>query len=132
MPRALWPLHNYRPSVQVQLVPAGGGQPLARVLLADTGAGNLRSPFEFLLRDTDCLLCGGVPLGTVVLARAYRGPHPAYRIRVQIPALGFDQHLRVVGISSPPVGFDGTACFRFLIQFTYGNFGRADQFGLER
>jgi hypothetical protein len=131
MPRVLWALHNDRPSVWVQLTPATPGLPLTRVLLADTGAGNLNIPFELLLRDTDCLLCGGMPLGTVNLGRAYRGPHAVYRLRVLIPALGFDEYLQVVGIASPPPGFDGTACFSFLSRFTYGNFGHADQFGLE-
>jgi len=30
-----------------------------------------------------------------------------------------------------PPGFDGLACFCFLIRFTYGNFGDPGQFGLE-
>jgi hypothetical protein len=131
MPRVLWALHNDCPSVQVQLTFTTGGQQLTLVLLADTGAGKLTTPFELLLRDGDCRLCGGVSLGTVNLGRAYRGPHPVYRVRVQIPALGFDQHVLVVGISSPPAGFGGTACFRFLSRFHYGNFGYTDFFGLE-
>jgi hypothetical protein len=52
-------------------------------------------------------------------------------IRAEIPALGFRKALWAVAVSSPPSGFDGTACFRFLNQFTYGNFGDAKQFGLE-
>jgi hypothetical protein len=131
MPRVLWALHNDRPSVQVELTSATGGQQLTRVLLADTGAGGLNSQFELLLRDADCVLCGGVRLGTVSLGRAYRGPHPIYRVRVRVPALGFDDHLPVVGISSPAAGFDGTACFPFLSRFHYGNFGYTDYFGLE-
>jgi hypothetical protein len=36
-----------------------------------------------------------------------------------------------VGVQTPPTGFDGIACFRFLNRFTYGNFGSSTQFGLE-
>ncbi|HEX5269720.1 MAG TPA: hypothetical protein VFW33_04490 [Gemmataceae bacterium] len=131
MPRVLWALHNDRPGVWVQLAPAAPGLPLTRVLLADTGAGNLNTPFELLLRDTDCLLCGGTPLGTVNLARAYRGLHPVYRLKILIPAVGFDKYLRVIGVVSPPTGFDGNACLSFLSRFNHGNFGLANQFGLE-
>jgi hypothetical protein len=49
-----------------------------------------------------------------------------------VPGLGFDQDVLVVGIAAPPAGFDGVACFRFLNQFTYSNFGDPQQFGLER
>lgn len=54
-----------------------------------------------------------------------------YLIRVQVPRLGFDRNVRVVGVPSLPAGFDGIACFRFLNRFTYGNFGDPSQFGLE-
>jgi hypothetical protein len=50
---------------------------------------------------------------------------------VQLPALGFAQHLRVVGVPSVPAGFDGLACFGFLNRFQYGNFGDPGVFGLE-
>jgi hypothetical protein len=131
MARVVWALHRRRPSVQVDLTPAPGGQPLTRILLADTGAGSASSPFELLLRDSDCVLCGGTSLSTVGLGRAYKGPHPVYRLRVLIPGLGFDQDLLVVGITAPPVGFGGVAGFRFLNRFTYGNFGDPARFGLE-
>jgi hypothetical protein len=49
-----------------------------------------------------------------------------------VPGLGSAQDVLVVGIAAPPVGFDGVACFRFLNQFTYDNFGDPLQFGLER
>jgi hypothetical protein len=77
------------------------------------------------------LLCSEAVLPLVILGRAYRGPHAVYAIRVRVPALGFDRRVRAVGILSPPSGFDGAACFRFLNQFTYGNFGDRRQFGLE-
>jgi hypothetical protein len=100
-------------------------------LLADTGAGARSSGFELILDQNDCLLCGGISLRSVPLRGAYAGTFPMYDIRVRIPALGFDQHLHVVGVASVPVGFDGIACFAFLDRFTYGNFGDPSQFGLE-
>jgi hypothetical protein len=132
MPRVTWRLHGGRPSVEVNLIHATGGQPVTRTLLADTGAGVATSPFELLLRDGDCQSCGVPPLRYVRLGRAYTGQHPVYRIRPQVPGLGFDQDLLVVGIAAPPAGFDGVACFRFLNRFTYGNFGNVDEFGLEQ
>ena len=42
-----------------------------------------------------------------------------------------DEQVRAVGVPSLPAGLEGMACFRFLCRFTYGNFGRSDQFGLE-
>jgi hypothetical protein len=131
MPRVLWPLHHGRPSIEVDLTRTPGGRPETRTLLADTGAGLAKSQFELLLRDSDCLLCGGTPHGSITLRRAYRGRHPVYRIRVRIPGLGFDADVQAVGISAPPAGFDGNACFPFLKRFTYGNFGDRTQFGLE-
>ena len=45
--------------------------------------------------------------------------------------LGFDQIVRVIGVPSPPNGFEGIACFRFLNRFNFGNFANPEQFGLE-
>jgi hypothetical protein len=117
--------------VEVLLTLAANGQDYPRTLLADTGAGSRTSVFELLLDEDDCLLCGGNPLQPVLLGRAYTGSFPTYGISVRLPALGFDQNLRVVGVPSVPAGFDGIACFAFLDRFTYGNFGDASQFGLE-
>jgi hypothetical protein len=117
--------------VQVSLTWAAGGRQVTRTLLADSGAGTARSGFDLLLRRTDGVSCGGILLHNVILGRAYAGPHPVYLLRVQTSGLGFNQALRVVGITSPPAGCDGTACFAFLNQFTYGNFGYPNQFGLE-
>jgi len=132
MPRVSWPLLNDRPRIELTFPFVAGGQQLTRKLLADTGAGVATSPFDLLLDRSDCLLLGAIPFSSVVLRRAYAGQHPVYLIRVQVPGLGFDHWLRVVGVASPPVGFEGVACFTFLNQFTYGNFGDARQFGLER
>jgi hypothetical protein len=131
MPRVQWPLRHGRPSVQVSLTMAQGGQPLTRTLLADTGAGSQRSGIDLLLNEGDCLLCGGLPIANVILGGAYAGSYRAYRLRVQLPALGFDRNLAVVGVLTVPRQFDGIACFRFLNRFTYGNFGDPNQFGLE-
>ena len=66
-----------------------------------------------------------------MLGGSYTGSFPTYGLPVSIPALGFQDDLHAVGVSSVPAGFDGIACFRFLNRFTYGNFGDPGQFGLE-
>jgi hypothetical protein len=131
MPRIVWPLQNGRPRVQVALTLALGGTPLSRTLLADTGAGAQNSGIELLLDEQDCLLCGGLTGSSVALGGDYVGSFPLHDVLVQIPALGFARNLRVVGVTSVPAGIEGIACFSFLNQFTYGNFGDPKQFGLE-
>jgi hypothetical protein len=131
MPRVQWPLWHGRPRVEVVLTLAQGGQPLPRTLLADTGAGSQASDFQLILDEDDCVLCGGNPLPHIQLGGAYSGSFPMYAISVQLPALGFVQDLRAVGVPSVPAGFDGIACFGFLNRFAYGNFGDPSQFGLE-
>jgi hypothetical protein len=131
MPRVQWPLHRRRTMVQVVLTVATGGHPLVRDPVADTGAGTSRSGFELLLEEKDCLVCGGIPSHPVVLGGAYTGTFSVYVVRVQLPAPGFDHHLRVVAVPACPVEFDGIACFRFLNRFTYGNFSDPGRFGLE-
>lgn len=132
MPRVQWPLVHGRPSVQVVLTLLPGGEPLPRTLLGDTGAGSLLSGFDLILEEDDCLLCGGRPWQPITLGGAYTGTFPTYGVRVQVPSLGFDGILRVVGVPSVPAEFDGIACFSFLNRFTYGNTGDRSQFGLER
>src|SRR5260370_40393227 len=119
MARLQGALQEDRQFVQVDLTLAQGGQAVRRALLADTGAGSRTSNFELILDEDDCLLCGGFPYVSVVLGGAYAGSFPVYDLAVQIPALAFDQKLRVVGVPSVPVGLDGIACFRFLNRFTY-------------
>lgn len=131
MPRIRWPLFRGRPIVEVQLTQSLDGRQIVRRLLADTGAGSLRSGFELLLDEQDCMLCGAAPLRTLVLGGAYAGSFPAYLIPIAIPSLGFNRATPVVGVPAPPAGFDGIACFPFLNRFTYGNFGAATHFGLE-
>jgi hypothetical protein len=131
MPRVQWSLSGGRPVVEVILALAQGRQQIARKLLADSGAGDLNAGFELLLDEYDCLLCGGIPLQRVALGGAYTGSFPLYSIRVRIPQLGFHQAVWAVGVPSPPAGFDGIACFRFLNRFNYGNFADRGQFGLE-
>jgi hypothetical protein len=100
-------------------------------LLADTGAGSAISGVALILKETDCIDCGGALHPSVQLGGAYVGSFPIYELAVRIPALGFDQHIRAVGVPTIPAGFDGIACFSFLNRFTYGNLGDPGQFGLE-
>jgi hypothetical protein len=131
MPRVQWPLRRGRPCVEVFLTLAASGQPFQRMLVADTGAGSTNSGIHLLLEEDDCLLCVGHTLRPVTLRGAYAGSFPSYALSVRVPALGFNQYLRAVGVPSVPTGFDGIACFSFLNRFTYGNFGDPSQFGLE-
>ena len=132
MPRVLWPLVSGRPCIEVTLTLAVGGQPIPLALLADSGAGSRNDPFGLILDEDDCLLCGGVAGEAVSLGAAYLGSFPVYLMSVQIPPIGFNGRVRAVGVGSVPANFNGIACFAFLNQFTYGNFGDSNQFGLER
>ncbi len=131
MPRVTWPLRHGSPAVRVVLTLAAGNHPLSLDLLADTGAGNSTARVELILEENDCLLCGGQPRAPIVLGGAYTGSFPVYQLRVQVPQLGFDVPIHVVGVPTNPQGFDGIAGFRFLNRFTYGNFGNPTEFGLE-
>jgi hypothetical protein len=97
----------------------------------DTGAGTSQDDLELILTESDCRLCGDQQGDQVVLTGAYRGTFNIYSLRVQVPALGFDQDVEVVAVPSGFDGFDGTATFPFLNRFHYGNFGNPAQFGLE-
>jgi hypothetical protein len=112
-------------------VVAASGQPFPRIVLADTGAGPRNGPFQLVLDESDCVMCGGKLLPPIVLGGAYTGFFPIYRLPVQLPALGFNQDLFAVAVPSAPAGFDGIASFSFLNGFTYGNFGDPTCFGLE-
>jgi hypothetical protein len=131
MPLAQWPLLRDRPIIEVLLTQAQGGEQVLRRLVADTGAGTSNSGFDLLLEEQDCLLCGGIPSQDVTLGGAYKGSYPIYLVAVQLPLLGFNQSIPVVGVPSVPAGFDGIACFQFLNRFTYGNSGDNGKFGLE-
>jgi hypothetical protein len=78
MARVVWPLRRGRPTVEVVVLAAQGQQPLARTLLADTGAGAQHLPIELILNETDCLWAGGTPHKAVLLGGAYRGSFPTY------------------------------------------------------
>ncbi len=131
MPREQWGLRQGQPCIEVMLMSVPDGRPLAKALLADTGAGSQTSPFELILDEDDCLLCGGNPLQLLMLGGAYSGSFPTYGLSIRIPSLGFNRIVRVVGVPAVPPGFDGIAGFAFLNRFTYGNFGDAGNFGLE-
>jgi hypothetical protein len=130
MPRVLWPHRYDQPIIEVVLSWAAGGQDI-RFLLADTGAGTAQAGFELILDEDDCLQAGGLPVQPVSLGGANVGSYPVYAVRVRIPVLGFDPHVRAVGVSTVPPGMDGLAGFRFLNRFAYGNFGDPGRFGLE-
>ena len=130
MPRVVWPLRHDQPNIEIVL-PLATGQETVRNLLADSGAGTARAGFELILDEGDCLLAGGRPAQMVSLGGAYVGMYPVYVVRIRIPRLKFDRHVRSVGVATVPPGFDGLAAFRFLNRFTYGNFGSPGQFGLK-
>jgi hypothetical protein len=92
----------------------------------------MAAAFDLILEESDCLLCGGQPQVSVQLGGAYTGPFPLYQLQVQIPELGFDAPVHVVGVPANPRDFEGIAGFRFLNRFAYGNFGNPGEFGLER
>lgn len=102
-----------------------------RRLLADTGGGTTAAPFALLLDEQDCLNCSESAGHMIELSGAYSGEFRVYVIEVRVPQLNFAARTPVVGIERPPKGFDGIAAFRFLNRFSYGNFGRSEQFGLE-
>jgi hypothetical protein len=132
MPRATW-THRYgRPSVRAELT-LPDGSALTLDLLVSSGGGPDGSPFDLILEETDCRLCGGQPGPRVHLCGMsyYEGSHPTYVLPVRIPELAFDDDLTAVAVRATPPGFDGIACFRFLERFSYGNFGKAGEFGLE-
>lgn len=131
MPRVQWPLHRGRPCIEISLTLALTGQSITRRLLADSGAGARHSAFALILDEDDCLHCDGNPDKPCRLGGAYSGTFPTYAVQVRLPLLNFDQVVRVVGVPSAPAGFHGIACFPFLRQFGFGNFGNADEFGLE-
>ena len=129
MPPVQWPLRRRRPHIEVRLPVAKGTR--VRRLVADTGAGSDKAPFELVLLERDCIGSGGILAGQVSLGGAYAGWFNVYSVSVRIPKLSFRANLEVVGVSKAPEGFDGIACFRFLNRFHYGNFGDPDRFGLE-
>ena len=91
----------------------------------------MQAPFELILTDQDCLASNATLTTTIQLGGAFSGAFPLYSLRIQVPQIGFDRILQVVGVPIVLTGFDGLAGFRFLNRFTYGNFGDPDQFGLE-
>jgi len=131
MPHIQWPLRHGRPCIEIVLTLTAGSQSYPRIVLADSGAGSLQAGIDLILDEDDCMLCGGFAAQPVVVGGAYVGTFPVYDLPIQIPALGFSQNVRVVGVPSVPQDFDGVACFSFLNRFHYGNFGDRSAFGLE-
>lgn len=131
MPRKLWPLIDGRPAVQVEFKLAENGGAASRTLLADTGAGSHQATFELILDEQDCVRFGGQFCAAAALGGAYQGHFPVYLVKATIASIEFDGELRAVGVNTSIHNLDGIAGFRFLNQFTYGNFGDSSQFGLE-
>jgi hypothetical protein len=130
MPRALWALVGGRPVIDVELR-SPEGLTATRTLLADTGAGTLRSGFELILTEKDCRTYGDRPSQSISLRGAYEGSYKVYVIHLSIPEIRLARHFRAVGVDAAPPGLDGIACYRFLSNFTFGNFGLREQFGVE-
>lgn len=131
MTRITWPLNRGRPAVEVELAAQGTSHRYTRRLLADTGGGTNAAPFALLLDEQDCLNCSESAGHLIELSGSYSGEFRIYIVKVNLPQLNFSARTPVVGIEHPPKGFDGIAAFRFLNRFSYGNFGRSEQFGLE-
>jgi hypothetical protein len=133
MPRVTWDLEGDRPATQVLVVDQRTGAARRRTLLADTGAGNRASPFEFVLSLDDCRRFGR-ELGAVAeLGGAMVGSFLLYSVFVAVAPLAFGREASAVAVPPAllPSGLDGIAGFAFLNRFTYGNFGDPDRFGLE-
>jgi hypothetical protein len=110
--------------------PAAGRAKGKRRVVADTGGGSDEAPFELILLDRDCISSDGVLEGQVSLHGAFAGWFNVYTVVTRVPALNFENDIRVVGVPNVPDGFDGIACFKFLNRFHYGNFGDPNVFGL--
>jgi hypothetical protein len=130
MPRVTWPLLDQQPMVEIVLTQTDGQQ-VRRHLLADTGAGTAQDLEDLILAEADCVASGGFQINPVLLGGAYTGSYPVYVLRIQLPALSFDEDLAVIAVPTCPDGFEGIASFVFLNRFGYGNFGNPTQFGLE-
>jgi len=131
MPRAEWNFVAKRPVVKIEFQIVATGQRTELTLLADTGAGESDSEFDLILSEHDCDRFDGVLTRSVELVGAYIGRFPVYMMVAWIPSIGFSDFVRVAGVATSPERHDGVACLPFFNQFTYGNFGRPDSFGLE-
>jgi len=117
MPRNQWVLSRGRPVIEVELTDATTGDFLPRLMLADTGAGDALAGFELILHEDDCQRSSDSPSHTASLGGAYSGIYLVYSVRIQIPAIGFDDNIPVVGVPDLDEDLDGIACFRFLNRF---------------
>jgi hypothetical protein len=133
VPRAAWPLVYGGPVVEISLALPATGQRVTRTLLADTGAGAAHTGMDLVLSEEDRLRYRAGNAGTLRLGGAFTGGFPAFWVHTSVPANGFSRLCLAVAVPAArlPDGLQGIACFRFLNRFSYGNFGVADQFGLE-
>lgn len=133
MPRVTWQLQNERPIVEIYLRDPLTGSLILRTLLAGTGAGHRYSKYDVILSDSDCQRFSRKRGGLVRLGGAIMGWFPIHMVWIEIPALAVARRVAAVAVLVPqmPTNLDGIAAFRFLNSFTYGNFGDANQSGLE-
>jgi hypothetical protein len=125
-------LDQGRPVVEAAFVSAGQGR-LVRRLLADTGGGSLRAPFEVILGQTDAAQLPHLPAGSASVGGAFSGQYPTILVLAEVPGLSTLRGVfaLLVPPAQLPTGLDGIAGFRFLNAFHYGNFGDPGQFGIE-
>ncbi len=133
MPRALWPLQNGQPAVQMELQNQITGVSASRILLADTGAGSQHEPVDLVLGTEDGALFARRFQGRVVSGGAIPGHFEVFTVTIAIRDLSMVRRVNamIVPIETLPAGFAGIATIRFLDSFTYGNFGQRGHFGLE-
>src|SRR5687768_4700960 len=111
MPRHQWRLSAGRPVIEVDLTDAMTGGQLTRLLLADTGGGDMAAAFDVILHEDDCMRCVGRVSHRALLGGALSGQHLVYALRAQIPGIGFDDYVHAVAVSDTQTDFDGIACF---------------------
>ncbi len=133
MARVVWPLDAGQPVVHLYLREPGTGILLPRVLLADTGAGNSLNFTELVLSQNDGTRFGGRSLGNMGAGGAVQGVFSIRRVTIEIPALALSRSApaMIVPASQLPQGLDGIVTYRFLNEFSFGNFGDRTTFGLE-
>jgi len=119
--------------IHVLLRGSSESPPEERTLLADTGAGRRRAAFGVVLSVEDRLRHASWAGSSAKLGGAVTGWFSLYPVMLEVPELEFARRASAVAVPAAllPSGLDGIAGFAFLNQFTYGNCGDPDRFGLE-
>ena len=133
MARVSWALQNGQPVVRLYLREPGTGVLLPRTLLADTGAGSSRVPIELALSENDVARFGARGTTTMISSGAIRGQFSTASVWIELPSLNLSRQVAVMTVpaSQLPQGLDGIVTYRFLNEFSFGNFGDRTTFGLE-